>query len=80
MTYHFLSLAIIIGFEETKDMVNESVRTQEVYVQVFSPPDDQPLPTRVDLVIQTVAGNASENLLRIELVVSCDKTFCSSFQ
>ena len=59
-----MSLAIIIGFEETKYLVNESVGTQEVFVRVFSPLDDQPLPTSVDLVIQTVAGNASEDLLR----------------
>ena len=45
-------------------MVDESVGTQEVYVRVFNPPDDQPLPTIVDFVIQTVAGNASEDLLR----------------
>ena len=45
-------------------MVTESDGTQEVFVRVFNPPDDQPLPTSVDLVIQTVAGNASEDLLR----------------
>ena len=45
-------------------MVSESVGTQEVFVRVFNPPDDQSLPTSVDLVIQTVAGNVSEDLLR----------------
>ena len=56
------SLAIIIGFEETKCSVNESIGTQKVYVRVFNPPDNQPLLTHVDLVIQTVAGNASEDV------------------
>ena len=54
----------MIGFEVTKYMVNESVGTEEVYVRVSNLPDDQPLPASVDLVIQTVAGNASEDLLR----------------
>ena len=47
-------------------MVNEfdGIISQEVFVRVFNPPDDKPLPTCVDLVIQTVAGNASEDLLR----------------
>ena len=42
-------------------MVNESIGTQKVYVRVFDPPDDVPLSINVGLVIQTVAGNASED-------------------
>ena len=64
MNMSYFSIAIVIGFEKTQYSVIESVGTQEVYVRVFSPPDDQPLPTSVDLVIRTVAGNASEDLLR----------------
>ena len=59
-----MSLAIIIGFEVTKYTVSESVGTQEVFVRVFNPLDDQSLPASVDVFIQTVAGNASEDLLQ----------------
>ena len=45
-------------------MVNESDGTQEVFVRVFNPLDDQSLPASVDVFIQTVAGNASEDLLQ----------------
>ena len=55
----------VIGFEETEYTVDESNGAVEVYVRVFNPPDNQTLPATVDLVIQTVAGSASEDTLQM---------------
>ena len=63
MIFEIPCSAIIIGFEETEYTVNESDGTVEVYVRVFNPPEGQTLPATVDLVIQTVAGSASEDIL-----------------
>ena len=53
-------VAVVIGFEVTSHTISESIETLEVYVRVFNPPDDQPLVSSVDLVIQSVAGSASK--------------------
>ena len=57
-------IAIIIGFEELSYTVTESVGTLQVYVSVISPPANAELPVSVDLVIQTIALNASKTLVR----------------
>lgn len=54
---------IIIGFEDTKYIVDETSGTHEVYVRLFNYPDDQPFLVTIDLVIQTIATSASKNLL-----------------
>ena len=54
------NLAIIIGFTNTSYTVDEQIGTFQVEVQVFSPPDDQPLQASVELVIQLVSGSASK--------------------
>ena len=53
--------AIIIGFENTAFSVHESDGMFDVYVCVTSPPMGVQLFTSVDLVIQTIAGNASKD-------------------
>ena len=58
--YLFSCLAIIIGFTNTNYTVDEGIGTLQVDVQVFHVPDNQPLPTSVALVIQTVSGSASK--------------------
>ena len=54
-------VAIIIGFENTTFTVNESVGMFDVYVHVISPPTDVQLFASIDLVIQSIAGNASKD-------------------
>ena len=56
----YSGIAIIIGFANTSYTVNEAAGTLQVEVQVFSPPDGQPLPATVNLVIQSVSGSASK--------------------
>ena len=53
--------AIIIGFENTTFTVDESVGMFDVYVSVSSPPLDLQLIASIDLVIQTIDGNASKD-------------------
>ena len=52
--------AIIIGFEETTYTVSESIGTLEVFVSVISPPAGVELFAEVNLVIQSIARNASK--------------------
>ena len=52
--------AIIIGFEETKYTVNESIGMLKVYVSVILPPSGVKLFATVDLGIQSVAITASK--------------------
>ena len=56
----YFNSAIIIGFTNTSYTVDEGIGTFQVEVQVFSPPDEQPLPGSVELVIQSVSGSASK--------------------
>ena len=56
----YFNLAIIIGLTNTSYTVDEGIGTLQVEVRVFSPPDDQPLPASVHLVIQSVSGSASK--------------------
>ena len=58
--FFLLFIAIIIGFANTSYTVDEAAGTLQVDVQVFSPPDDQPLQPTIYLVIQTVSGSASK--------------------
>ena len=59
--FYLLScVAIIIGFTNTSYTVDEGVGTLQVDVQVFSPPDDQPLSDAVETVLLTVSGSASK--------------------
>ena len=50
----------MIGFTNTSYIVDETVGMLQVDVQVFTPPDDQFLPTTVSLVVQTVSGSVSK--------------------
>lgn len=52
---------IVIGFEETRYSVNESVGSVEVFVSVLMPRDGQMLVGGADVLIQTIAGSASKN-------------------
>ena len=54
--------AIIIGFENITYTVDESIGMLEVYVRVISPPENVQLFASVDIVIQTTAVNASEDI------------------
>ena len=72
----FSCLAIIIGFANASYTVDETAGTLQVDVQVFSPPDNQPLPPTTYLVIQTVSGSASKctepvYLKSIDVVTVC---------
>ena len=52
--------AIIIGFEETTYTVSESIGTVDVFVSVINPPTGVEFFAEVNLVIQSVGGNASK--------------------
>ena len=56
----FSCLAIIIGFTNTSYTVDEDVGILQVDLQIFVPPNDQPLQAFVELVIQSVSGSASK--------------------
>ena len=56
----YFNSAIIIGFTNTSYTVDERIGTFQAEVRVFSPPDDQPLPASINLVIQSVSGSASK--------------------
>ena len=56
----YFNSAIIIGFTNTSYTVDEGIGTFQVEVQVFSPPDEQPLQTAIELSIQSVSGSASK--------------------
>ena len=60
-------IAIIIGFTNTSYIVNETVGVLQVNVQVFSSPDDQPLLTTANLVIQTMSGLASKCIIKFNV-------------
>ena len=64
-----MCLANIIGFTNTSYTINEGIGTLQVDVRVLNPPDDQPLPASVDLVIQTVSGSASKCTEPVDLKV-----------
>ena len=51
-------------------MVDEDIGTLQVDVRVLNPPDDQPLPASVDIVIQSVSGSASKLTEPVYLKVS----------
>ena len=53
--------AVTIGFENTTFIVEESVGMFDVFVSVINPPMDVPFFTSIDLVIQTIDGNASKD-------------------
>ena len=56
----YFDSAIIIGFTNTSYTVDEIIGTFQVEVQIFSPPNDQPLQAAIELVIQSVSGSASK--------------------
>ena len=60
LTLSIYFLAIKLGFTSISYTVDEGVGSLQVDVRVFSPPDDQPLPTSVFLVIETMSGSASK--------------------
>ena len=59
---YFFSDLIVIGFEETRYIVDESVGSLKVNVTVFNPPLDQELvATTINLVVQTTSKSASKD-------------------
>lgn len=54
-------MPIVIGFEETEYIVDESVGTLEVFVNVSMPDSSQMLAGGISLVIQSVAGSARKD-------------------
>ena len=64
-------LAIKLGFTSISYTVDEGIGSLQVDVRVFSPPDDQPLPTSVFLVIETMSGSAS----KLSAWISCISNF-----
>ncbi len=66
--FFFLVVPIVIGFEETQYIVDESVGSLEVFVSVSMPDGDQMLVGGVPLVIQSVAGSAGKDYVTISWV------------
>jgi hypothetical protein len=60
MLHSISYLVIIIGFTNTSYTVDENFGTLQVVVRVLNPPDNQPLPAFVYLVVQSVSGSASK--------------------
>ena len=58
--YFLTLLAIVIGFTDTSYTVDEGVETLQVDIRIFNIPDNRPLLTSVDLIIETVSGSASK--------------------
>jgi hypothetical protein len=65
----FLVVPIVIGFEVTQYVVDESVGSLEVFVSVSMPDGGQMLVGGVSLVIQSVAGSAGKDYLTISWVL-----------
>jgi hypothetical protein len=53
-------VVITIGFTNTSYTVDEEIGTLQVDIRILNPPDNQPLPAAVDILIQTVSGSASK--------------------
>jgi hypothetical protein len=64
-----LVVPIVIGFEETQYVVDESVGSLEVFVSVSMPDGGQMLVGGVSLVIQSIAGSAGKDYLTISWVL-----------
>lgn len=62
-------MPIVIGFEETQYIVDESVGSVEVFVSVSMPDGGQMLVGGVSLVIQSVPGSAGKDYLIISRVL-----------
>ena len=61
--------AVIIGFENTAFTVDEAVGMFDVYIHVISPPDNIQLFLTVDVVIQTIALNASKDNVHNKIIL-----------
>lgn len=58
-------MPIVIGFEDTQYIVDESIGSVEVFVSVSMPDGAQMLVGGISLVIQSVAGSAGKDHLII---------------